>query len=162
MKSFRLLLVLPLFVMACSKNTPEAAPAMQVTGRQNINGNPGPVTPGPTVTVQALAFGYSKAGQCIRGKGKCAIAYSDEPSTLMTPRVQVSVHDGKIDLLNLTPSDPGNNTFSLTAEDEFYVDVHVANDLGYNSIKVLKGDYSVDTSRGEYGGLLLNAEMTNF
>ncbi|HEX8326487.1 MAG TPA: hypothetical protein VF629_03015 [Hymenobacter sp.] len=139
---------------SCNKSTPDVTPDLAATMKHDG------VTPGPEVSTMAMAWGYSKARQCIRGKGRCAIAYSDNPSSLAVNRVQVSVHDGKIDLLSLTPSDPENNTFTLTAEDEFYVDVNVAHDLGYGAIKVLQGTYEVDMTRGEYGGLMMAVETT--
>jgi len=131
------------------------APSNVVSG-QNISNSTG-----AGVTVQAVARGWSRVGACIRGKGRCGVAYSDEIATLRTPRVQVSVHDGYIDLIHLTPSDPENNSFTMTPEDEFYVDAEVAKDLGYKTIKVLSGTYTVDLSRGQYGGLLMNVETTN-
>lgn len=144
MKKLQLLL-LPALLVACTSVERNA---------------PAPVNAGNAVgvpTVEARSHAFVMVEQCLRGNGNCAMAYDSSPLTLRTPRVRVSVHDGKLDLLYLSPVDPAVMSFFLSPENEYYVDADVARDLGYKSIRVLSGSYQVDRTRGEFGGLLMNA-----
>jgi hypothetical protein len=115
--------------------------------------------------VQQATEGYLRAGtryerrscrSCTCGSGNCKIGIAGQDE----PQVDIAVHDGRLDMIFATYYDPAEGELlTLSAEDEYFVDAEVAEQLGYHSIKVLRGEYPIDFERGPYGAVTFNVAV---
>lgn len=110
-------------------------------------------------TSDGVMRGWSKAGNCLRGYGNCAVCIVDETFTGGENDMPVNfiLTGNQLTISNAIKkeNEDGNK---VTFEDDFALPAQIAKNLGYISITILKGQYTTTFENNQNGETIVNVE----
>lgn len=115
------------------------------------------------VAVQAMAGGYSDLQNCLRNYGDCAWCVTDNAYTGLDNQMPVEISflsDTRMKvryLRALASSD--NTTIDLTSD--VVLPASLCTKLDVRSAVIKAGSYSLNTTLGQYGGLVVSVQYVN-
>lgn len=146
-----------------------AAPALALTallalaGWAITNNAANPTAGAASFISIKLTFDIGKrttSGSCGPGFGVCRISLSVARSAQSKSAVVSATPLDDKRLECLFDSDPPSRDRLLIIAEDKILDEAIARKLGFKSATILRGNYSFDSSKGKFGGVVLNMKTT--